>query len=111
MSYTLAIIDMQHTFTASRIKRVQNNVAKEIKMAMKESAIIIFVEYLGCGPTYPQLVALTDNYEAVRLVRKLHDDGSTELIKCLKDFDYPTKHIRVCGVTTDQCVYGTVVGL
>jgi hypothetical protein len=111
MNYTLAIIDMQHTFPASRIKRIRNNVAKEIRMAMKESAAIVFVEYLGCTPTYPELVSLTDKYESVQFVGKLQDDGSDEVFDCLKEFKYPTKHIRVCGVNTDQCVYGTVVGL
>lgn len=111
MPYTLVIIDMQDNFLASRKESVQKDIAKQIKKAMKDRAGIIFVEYLGCGKTYSQLVDLSEDYDRSFTVYKDRDDGSKEVLNCLVDKKLPKSRLRVCGVNTQFCVRSTAVGL
>lgn len=109
--YTLVVVDMQSTFEAANNKRVRNNCKREILQAIESNASIIFVEYIGEGPTIPSLVRLTDDYDRVFIVRKSTDDGSREVRKVIKDNKLPNRQIKVCGVNTDCCVADTVWGL
>ncbi|SRR5579885_1444967 len=109
--YTLVVVDMQSSFEAANSRRVRENCKREIERAMEAGAAIIFVEYIGQGPTIPSLVKLTDDYDRVFITRKNDDDGSREVRKVIQDNRLPAKRIRVCGVNTDCCVFETVSGL
>jgi nicotinamidase-related amidase len=111
MSYTLVIVDMQATFNAANSRRVRENCKQEILQAMESNASIIFVEYIGQGPTIPSLVKLTDDYDRVFITRKGDDNGSREVRKTIKNNRLPSRRVRVCGVNTDCCVLETVCGL
>jgi nicotinamidase-related amidase len=111
MSYTLVVVDMQDTFPASRNRRVRANCKREIMLAMERGADIIFVEYIGQGPTIPSLVRLTDSYHRVFFTRKSTDDGSKEVTKTIKDNRLKSKRIKIVGVNTNCCVLETVSGL
>jgi nicotinamidase-related amidase len=109
--YTLVVVDMQSSFEAANSKRVRENVKREIQRAMDNKAAIVFVEYVGQGPTIPSLVKPTDDYDRVFIVRKNDDDGSKEVSKVIRDNNLPGKRVKVCGVNTDCCVLETVNGL
>lgn len=109
--YTLVVVDMQSSFEAANSRRVRENCKREIERAMEARAAIIFVEYVGQGPTIPSLVKLTDDYERVFITRKNDDDGSREVRKVIQDNNLPAKRLKVCGVNTDCCVLETVSGL
>lgn len=109
--YTLVIVDMQATFGAANSKRVRANCKQEIVKAMESGAAIIFVEYIGQGPTIPSLVKLTDDYDRVFITRKSRDDGSQEVRSVIYNNKLPSHRIKVCGVNTDCCVLKTVYGL
>lgn len=111
MSYTLVVVDMQATFEAANNARVRNKVKQELSKAMERGAAIIFVEYIGQGPTIPSLVKMTDDYNRVYITRKDDDDGSREVKKVIKDNRLPSRDVRVCGVNTDCCVMETVFGI
>jgi nicotinamidase-related amidase len=111
MRYSLIVVDMQPFFPSSRSTRVKDHCRKEIQKAMDAGAPIIFVEYLGCGPTNPNLVKMTDYYDKTFLVRKRSDNGSSEISKLLSSYRLPARHLRVCGVNTNACVESTVYGL
>lgn len=109
--YTLVVVDMQASFEAANNRRVRENCKRELERAMESGAAILFVEYVGQGPTIPSLVKLTDDYERTFIVRKNDDDGSREVAKVIRDNKLPAKRIKVCGVNTDCCVFETVCGL
>src|SRR5574339_388350 len=109
--YTLVVVDMQSSFEAANSRRVRENCKREIKRAMDNGAAIIFVEYVGQGPTIPSLVKPTDDYPRTFITRKDDDDGSREVAKVIRDNNLPGKRIKVCGVNTDCCVLETVSGL
>ena len=102
---------MQATFGAANSRRVRENCKREILQAMESNASIIFVEYIGQGPTIPSLVKLTDDYDRVFITRKGDDNGSREVRKTIKDNKLPSRRIKVVGVNTDCCVLETVFGL
>ena len=111
MSYTLVVIDMQRSFYASRGKRVQLHCKREIQRAMDDGAAIIFVEYIGQGPTIPSLVKLTDDYRRTFFIRKENDDGSSEVLKVIKSHRLPSRKLKFVGVNTNCCVLDTLTGV
>lgn len=108
MSYTLTIVDMQRKFPAANKRSLIQTVADEIITCIQQRGSIIFVEFLGYGPTHHRLVALTDRYRNTFQVRKMSDGGSEEVIKCMRAHDLPMGRIRGVGVNTDQCVWHTL---
>lgn len=113
-AYTLLVIDMQAYFSAARNKRVQEEVSKEIRQAIKDNMPIIFLEYIGCGSSVKQLtknVAHPNHYDKSYLIGKTTGGGSREVLTLIKAFRLPQKHIKVCGVNTSACVFETTVGL
>lgn len=113
MSYSLLVIDMQGYFKASKQSSVKKNVLKQIELAIQDNAPIVFVEYAGCGSTLPSLKNLPKNnsYSKIYKIKKTADDGSDVIMSTLRSNKLPRKHVRVCGVNTDCCVYETVCGL
>jgi hypothetical protein len=108
MSHTLVVVDMQRKFPSANKRSLIQNVANEIISTIQQRGTILFVEFIGFGPTHQKLVALTDNYEKTFLVRKARDDGHDEVIKCLRDNDLPMGKIKGVGVNTNQCVWYTL---
>lgn len=111
MSYSLIVVDVQSFFKAANLKRLRYNVKKEILTAIEDEASIVFVEFLGCGPTVNTLIELTDSYYKTYLVRKMEDDGSQDIYNLIFDNDLPSEHLKMCGVNTDVCVKATAIGL
>lgn len=105
--YTLIIIDMQNEFKASRKKSTIEACKNEIKIAMKNNAGIIFVEYYYTGRTLKALRDLTKFYEKLVIITKENDGGGNEVAAAINHFRF-SKTLKVCGVNTDMCVYSTV---
>jgi hypothetical protein len=113
MSYTLCVIDMQAIFSSSQEPRVQQSCIREIKKAIRDRSVILFVEYAGYPATIP---ALTDivaqaNYKRAYHVIKSRNDGGQEVTDFLTKHHLPKMNMRVCGVNTDYCVRETVDGI
>lgn len=113
MSYSLVIIDMQVPFYAALERKTQRACIREIEKAIRDKAVIIFVEYQHHGPTLPILtdVVKKANYRRVHYLTKEVDDGSTQVIELLREKHLPILNLRVCGVNTRACVYTTIRGL
>ena len=111
--YTLAIVDMQWYFGASRKTSVINACKREIKKAMKARAAILFVEYQNCRSTISSFKKMVRDakYEKFTTVIKDDDDGSDEVMNAIRHMKFPDKRIKVCGVNTCYCVQSTVQGL
>lgn len=108
--YTLAIVDMQYAFTASRSNTVIRNCQREIIKAKKNKNPIILVEYSSQGNTIPSLVKLIKGYKRTWIAVKSGTDGSREVSNIINHYNLP-RNVRVCGVNTDACVQDTVEGL
>lgn len=102
---------MQTHFEAASDPNVVASVAKEIIYTRIHCGSIIYLEFLGCGSTFQSLFDLTKGYKHRARVIKDSDDGSDEVIKCLKRRNFFQNNLRICGVNTDCCVYSTVEGL
>jgi nicotinamidase-related amidase len=109
MPYTLVVVDFQYEFKASRKRKTIEACKNAIIKAINDEAVIVFLEYIGCGRTMKSLFNLVDTYESVHFIRKVGCDGSLE-IKVIENM-LATEHFRVCGVNTDACVEETVLGL
>lgn len=111
--YTLAIVDMQWYFGASRKTSVINACKREIQKAMKARAGILFIEYQNCRSTISSLKKMVHEakYSKVATVVKSDDDGSPEVIDSIRHMKFSNKRIKVCGVNTCYCVQSTVQGL
>jgi nicotinamidase-related amidase len=109
--YTLVVVDMQDEFVASRNKRVQEACKKAIKRAIRNKSPIVFLEYVGYGPTLPSLTKLTRNYPKVFHASKNDWDGSRESLKALTRNKIEHSKFKICGVYTDCCVAATANGL
>jgi nicotinamidase-related amidase len=116
MSYCLAVVDMQHDFVASRKPGLAGKIAKLVKKAMQDDAVVILLEYVGYGPTKPTIKKALGNYKKGYVVCKEDDDGSNEIAKVLKHrenkcFGTPSSYVRLCGVNLGACVEATAGGL
>lgn len=111
--YTLCIIDMQDYFLEPCNEKPTDNVAREIRQAIKDDAPIVLVEYRGCGETTSQLLDVIKHAGATKVYKvvKVRDDGSEEIIECLHKNNLPEDHIKITGVNTDCCVYATCYGI
>lgn len=111
MSYTLVVVDMQFSFSASRNPKTIRNCEKQILQAMKNKCPIIFLEFKDYGPTLPELATLVESYNKAYFLTKSENDGSEEVLELLKKKRLPRRTFKVCGVNTDFCVLETVSGL
>jgi hypothetical protein len=111
--YTLAIVDMQWYFGASRKASVIAACKREINKAMKARAGILFVEYANCRSTISSLKKMTRDagYTKAITVTKSDDDGSREILNAIRASKFNDKKIKVAGVNTCYCVQSTVQGL
>ena len=109
----LCVVDMQQDFSAASKPETIKACKKEILKAIRRKAPIVFLEWNHCGDTLKSLLKLVDNYRWHRIVTKSQDDGSSHLVRTLKDMGRSPKksRYRICGVNTDACVYRTVKGL
>lgn len=111
MQPTLVIVDMQSEFEAAMNPDVVVGVTQEILKAKEYGSPIILLEYEGCGRSHHGFLNLLKNYRRKASVKKVDDDGSTEVIRTIRRRCFNPFHIRVCGVNSDACVQDTVVGL
>ena len=102
---------MQPYFQAATNKRVIANCKRELLLAMKKRAGIIFVQYYSCGETNKSLLKLTAEYDRSYAVSKSADDGSAEIHDAIIDYRLSALRLKICGVNTDCCVSETVRGL
>lgn len=111
MSYTLIVIDMQHSFEASRCEETQHEVAGHISNAMRDGANIMFVEYYGNGPTLANLLILCCDYDPPSwcVVTKWDNGGGAEVDAAMGEGDWNKDlPLKVCGVNLSACVKRTV---
>jgi hypothetical protein len=113
MSYSLIIVDMQKIFSSSQDAQVQKSCIREIKKAIRDRSVILFVEYAGYDPTIQVLtdIVVQTNYKRVYHVIKRGNDGGKEVIDFLVKHHLPKMNMRVCGVNTDYCVRETINGI
>jgi hypothetical protein len=107
---TLIVIDMQPLFVASNNKRLLRNCTKEIENTMTAKQAVILVEYLGYGSTHQCLLEMLVGYSRFQLITKDNDDGSDEVINCVK-INKLKSPFRICGVNLDWCVKQTATSL
>lgn len=108
---TLVVVDMQRTFDSSLNPTAIVNVAKEIERAVKRNSGIVLVEYKDCDPTHNVFRELLQGYKHVATTRKNENDGSLQVIRTIRRRTFGQKKLRVVGVNSCHCVYGTVIGL
>jgi len=111
MSYTLLVIDVQPYFDSANSERVVRNCRREIRQAMKDKAAVLLVEYDRCGDSNKSLAKMVKKYDRGFIVKKAHDDGSSEIKEIITRHRLPKSRIKVTGVNTNACVQGTVKGL
>lgn len=113
MSYTLCVIDMQEIFSSSQDAQIQKSCIREIKKAIRDRSVILFVEYAGYNPTIRVLTDIVEqaNYKRAYHVIKSRNDGGKEVTDFLAKHHLPKMNMRVCGVNTDYCVRETVNGI
>lgn len=111
MRPTLIVVDMQATFTSAKNINTVIAVAAEITKARESNCPIIFLEYEGCGQIHRGFLELLRNYPYKAVVRKCTDDGSEEVVRTIKRRKFEDRHLRICGVNTDACVWATCRGL
>ena len=106
MSYTLCVIDMQEIFSSSQDAQIQKSCIREIKKAIRDRSVILFVEYAGYNPTIRVLTDIVEqaNYKRAYHVIKSRNDGGKEVTDFLAKHHLPKMNMRVCGVNTDYCV-------
>jgi len=108
--YTLLVVDMQDTFKAANVLRVINACQREIRLAIKKKADIVFVEFEHCGHTLSDLTNITVDYNKHYYVTKPIDDGSYDIMKLVRKKDLH-RNFRIVGVNTSYCIYETALGL
>jgi len=111
MPTTLVVIDMQPEFEAANDPKCIVGVAKQIWMAQQQKWPIVLVEYSGCGETHDVFADMLKGYSSKARISKTDDDGSLEVVRCLRRRKFPHHRLRICGVNADCCVYETVEGL
>lgn len=107
----LVIIDMQHTFDASRKTTVRRNVMKLVNKFIRSRRWVIVVEYAGCGSTYDTIINKLSGYSKSIIVTKMNNDGSKEVLAACLDNKIRPDTFILCGVYTTMCVHDTAVGL
>lgn len=105
----LLVIDMQKPFEAARDESTQDAIISLVKKAKANRERIIYLEYVGCGPTLERITAHTEKYPFVTKVEKSGPDGSYELDEYFQGI-YPNT-LDVVGVDTGFCVKDTIEGL
>lgn len=108
----LLVIDMQPDgFVTAKCEKTVNACCKEIKKAVEKDMPIIVLEYVNNGETHRKLRYYLDVHRKTRYIKKRNDDGSDEVIECLKDAGWSIKTFIVCGVNTAGCVEDTITPL
>ncbi|MFA5758531.1 MAG: isochorismatase family protein [Clostridia bacterium] len=108
--HTLAIIDMQSEFEASKNKDLQPSILREINLCRRNNWPIILVEYFNSGNTCRFITNNLRNYNKLLYIIKYEDDGSMPIDRAVRTITR-SKNLRVVGVNTDYCVKQTAVSL
>jgi hypothetical protein len=127
MKKILVIVDMQTGFPAAKDKDTLFAVGQEIRKAIDDDNLIIFLEYVSIsgnnyGKTNKLLLDLVNKYKNYVIGHKSQDDGSdivkgicdTKMEKHPKNQFYPSNKVinfQICGVNKGACVASTIRGL
>lgn len=108
----LCVIDTQNGFEKSdEHPEFVQNCAQAIERAVRKNQPVIYLNYYGYGQPYKELKKLTKTYPREFTVWKYDDDGSVELLDCLKENKLATSHFRLVGLYREACVLSTARGL
>lgn len=111
MPKTLVVVDMQPYFKTALEPNTIIAVTHEIVTAIHQGSGIILLEYEDCGRSLAGFDRVLYNYPWKARISKVEDDGSSEVIQAIRRRQFPSDTLRICGVNTDCCVWGTVRGL
>jgi nicotinamidase-related amidase len=104
-------IDLQHGFKAADNPRIIKAAQEEVRRAIRFNYGIIFLQYWGFGPTFPEIKHIARNYDNKITVQKNDDDGGANVLDAAFEKGFNLNKFRVCGVNTDMCVYDTIYSL
>ncbi len=105
--YNLIVIDMQTGFSSAKEKWLIDNAVAIIKKAVEDDANIIFVEYLGYGPTLIRLKEVVIDHERVWTAYKDMDDGGRAIKEVVEHAGLDTSAFHYIGVNLCSCVLDT----
>ena len=109
MSYKpLIIVDMQPYFGAVDYQVVQKVIKVVNRKKLNEEPVLL-LQYKGCGPTHPAILAELDGYPYMRRVYKSCNCGAGPVKRILQE-DFALSApltLQVCGVNTSYCVKQT----
>jgi hypothetical protein len=109
MRYTLCVIDVQKRFPAH--KKILRQVIKQRKLAMKDEAGIMIVEFNG-STSHKKIYRVLKEYNKYKIVKKNKDCGTTEIISTMKNTTFlQSNNLRICGINACACVRSTAYGL
>lgn len=106
---TLLVIDMQPEFPTCR--RALSGVLEEVRLAKRQGAAIVVLEYDTYGLTHEAIREELKGYRRKAYTTKYDDDGSEEFITICRKKGFPTRRVRAIGVNRGYCVYDTVEGI
>jgi len=86
-------------------------VKRQIQLAKKRNGPIIFLEYIDCGNTRTELLALVKNYKYKAIKIKKRNSGAKEIIDVIEKNKFGKRKIKICGVNSDCCVLNTTTDL
>jgi nicotinamidase-related amidase len=108
----LIVIDVQPEFKAA--KPIIPAVLDAIKIAKRNSELIILLEYEGYSESYAELRRLLRGYPYFLTAKKKIDDGCRSALDAAGAAGYSVERcrwIKVCGVNTTYCIKSTVKSL
>jgi nicotinamidase-related amidase len=106
----LVIIDMQEEFEASLEKEVNQEILRQIKLANRRKAPIVFVRFRGMGEINLSLIEQAEKGISLFTTKK-DDNGSANILYKLNQQGVSSDRLRICGINTEYCVLATVNGL
>lgn len=109
--HSLAIIDMQYWFSASRKIFLKKPILREIDLCKRNNWPILIVEFTEYnGKTRRYIRDSLNEYSRKVRFYKYTMNGSEKIRSALKRMTR-CKNIRLVGVNTDQCVGFTAINL
>lgn len=116
----LVVVDMQTKFlfddnTGNLYNPEWQNLVDEVERLVVDAVAkgwkVFLLEFVGYGPTIPQIKQHIKDYPLAVTLRKDRRDGSEEVLSVNLRHANGSDTYRVCGVYAEQCVEETVSGL
>jgi len=106
----LVVVDMQAGFAAANEIAVILGVHRQVQLARRRKARVVFVEHAGHGDTHGFLKWPVRS--TCRTVKKRCNSAARHLVQLFSGLGIERGElIRVCGIEADVCVAETVRGL